>query len=95
MTIHLEGVLVGAASLLIIGVFHPIVIWCEYYFSARVWPFFLAVGGICLVAALFTTGYLSIFLGLLGVACLCSIRELLEQEERVKKGWFPKREDRK
>ena len=61
MTIHLEGVLVGAASLLIIGVFHPIVIWCEYYFSARVWPLFLAVGGSCLVPALFATGYLSIF----------------------------------
>ena len=31
----------------------------------------------------------SLFLGVLGVTCLWSIKELHEQEERVHKGWFP------
>ena len=44
MQLHFEGILIGFASLLVIGVFHPIVIWAEYYFSARIWPLFLAAG---------------------------------------------------
>ncbi|MFQ8841056.1 MAG: DUF4491 family protein [Clostridium fessum] len=31
------------------------------------------------------------FLGVLGVSCFWSIKELKEQEKRVAKGWFPKR----
>lgn len=31
------GLIVGAMSFIIIGVFHPIVIKCEYYFSAKGW----------------------------------------------------------
>ena len=30
-------------------------------------------------------------LGVLGVSCFWSIKELKEQEKRVAKGWFPKR----
>lgn len=40
MPLHFEGILVGAAALLLIGIFHPIVIWCEYYFSKKIWPAF-------------------------------------------------------
>ena len=29
-----SGILIGLASFLLIGLFHPIVIKCEYYFSA-------------------------------------------------------------
>ena len=35
-------------------------------------------------------GLLSILLGLVGVAFLCSIRELKEQVRWVERGWFPK-----
>ena len=41
MELNWEGVVVGAASLLVIGAFHPLVIWCEYRFTQRVWPVFL------------------------------------------------------
>lgn len=95
MDLNMEGIMVGAASLLIIGAFHPLVIWCEYHFTQRVWPAFLIAGLLCLVAALFIRGLSSIVLGLLGVACLWSIRELKEQARRVERGWFPKNPKRK
>ncbi|WP_415930585.1 DUF4491 family protein [Zhenpiania hominis] len=92
---NFEGILIGIASLLIIGLFHPIVIKCEYYFSQRVWPLFLIVGLLLLAAALFAQGLFSILLALVGVACLWSIREIKEQAQRVAKGWFPKNPNRK
>ena len=39
MQLNFEGIAVGAASLLIIGAFHPLVIWCEYHFTQRVCSF--------------------------------------------------------
>ena len=79
MELNLEGVVVGAASLLVIGAFHPLVI----------------AGLLCLLAALLIQGILSILLGLLGAGCLWSIRELKEQAKRVERGWFPKNPKRK
>ena len=74
MQVNMEGVAVGIVALVMIGVFHPIVIKCEYYFSHRIWPLFLAAGIGFLLAALFTNGMLSMILGLAGVSCLWSIR---------------------
>ena len=85
MELNFEGIAVGAVSLLVIGAFHPLVIWCEYHFSQKIWPLFLLCGLICLVLALFVQGLLSILL-----AFLWSIRELKEQARRVERGWFPK-----
>ena len=95
MELNLEGVVVGAASLLVIGAFHPLVIWCEYRFTQRIWPVFLIAGLLCLIVALFIQGLFSILLGLLGVACIWRIRELKEQARRVERGWFPKNPKRK
>lgn len=95
MELNFEGILIGIASLLIIGLFHPIVIKCEYYFSQRIWPVFLVAGLLLLAAALFVQGLFSILLALIGVACLWSIREIKEQAQRVAKGWFPKNPNRK
>ena len=95
MELNFEGILIGIASLLIIGLFHPIVIKCEYYFSQRVWPLFLIAGLLLLAAALFAQGLFSILLALVGVACLWSVREIKEQAQRVAKGWFPKNPNRK
>ena len=95
MELNLEGVVVGAASLLVIGAFHPLVIWCEYRFTQRIWPVFLIAGLLCLLTALLIQGILSILLGLLGAGCLWSIRELKEQAKRVERGWFPKNPKRK
>ncbi|HJC13840.1 MAG TPA: DUF4491 family protein [Candidatus Agathobaculum intestinigallinarum] len=93
--LNFEGVIVGAAALLVIGAFHPLVIWCEYRFTQRIWPVFLITGLLCLLAALLLQGLFSILLGLLSAGCLWSIRELKEQTKRVERGWFPKNPKRK
>ena len=60
MQLNFEGIAVGAASLMIIGAFHPLVIWCEYHFTQRVWPVFLIAGLLFLCGALFVQGLISI-----------------------------------
>ena len=44
MGLNFEGVVVGALSLVIIGSFHPLVIWFEYHFTQSIWPVFLIAG---------------------------------------------------
>lgn len=91
-----ESIFVGLAAFVIIGVFHPIVIKGEYYFSKRIWPLFLIAGILFVAGALFTEGnFLSAVLSITGFTCLWSIKELFEQEKRVEKGWFPKRGEKK
>ncbi|WP_027626004.1 DUF4491 family protein [Clostridium lundense] len=88
---NFEGIIIGMVSFFIIGVFHPIVIKSEYYFSKKVWPIFLVLGIIFISFSLFSYDrMLSAILGVTGFSCLWSIHEIIEQEERVKKGWFPK-----
>ncbi|MBC5628697.1 DUF4491 family protein [Clostridium sp. NSJ-6] len=89
---NFDGIIIGLISFLIIGLFHPIVIKGEYYFSKRIWPIFLVVGIVFLALSLYVDN--SIFtasLGVIGFSCLWSIKEIFEQEERVKKGWYPKK----
>ena len=90
MGLNFEGVVVGALSLVIIGSFHPLVIWFEYHFTQRGWPVFLIAGLLCLIVALFIQGLFSILLGLLAFAGIWSIRELKEQARRVVRGWLQK-----
>lgn len=91
-----EGVLTAAVCFLCIGVFHPIVIRAEYRWSARCWPWFLAAGSLFLAGSLMVQATLgSAVLGVLGCSCLWSIRELHQQAERVRKGWFPENPNRR
>ncbi len=90
------GLLVGAVSFLVIGVFHPIVIKGEYYFSKRIWPLFLVGGIVFGVFSLFCENQIaSSILAVVAFSMFWSIKELFEQEERVKKGWFPENPKRK
>lgn len=85
------GVVIGLATFLIIGLFHPIVMKAEYYTGTRLWWVFLLVGLGCIVAALFINHVLiSSVIGVIGFSSLWSIIEIFEQRQRVKKGWFPK-----
>jgi hypothetical protein len=85
-----EGILIGGAAFIIIGIFHPIVVKSEYYFGKRVWPLFLVVGLLCLVLSTQISDTLGAAVaGIFGFASLWSIHEIIEQEERVRKGWFP------
>lgn len=92
---NFSGILTAGISFLVIGIFHPIVIWAEYYFTKRCWSVFLAAGVICLGLSVCSGREMpSVFLGVLGCTFLWSIQELYEQEERVKKGWFPENSNR-
>lgn len=93
---HVTGILIGLFSFIIIGVFHPIVIKSEYYFSSKIWPIFLFAGLLFLACSIIVKSVLvsSVF-GVLGFTCLWSIGELKKQKERVKKGWFPQNPKRK
>ena len=94
--LHFEGLLLGLATFLVIGIFHPIVIKTEYYFGTRPWWVFLLLGIVCSAGALFVEEvFWSALLGIVGFSSFWTIKELFEQEERVRKGWFPKNPRRK
>ncbi len=86
----MDGFLIGIGTFLIIGILHPVVIKTEYYFGKSVWPIFLVLGlGSISGSFLVSSVLISALLSVLGFSLLWSIRELFEQEERVKKGWHP------
>ena len=90
------GIEAAVISFVCIGIFHPIVIKAEYYFSSRCWPVFLAAGALCCAASLFVRPPLvSVALGSLSCTCLWCIIEFKEQERRVASGWFPKNPKRR
>lgn len=96
MPLNFDGLLIGAASFLIIGLFHPLVIKTEYYFGTRPWWIFLVLGVILAISSLLIESTLiSTVLGIIAFCLFWTIQELFEQEERVKKGWFPKNPKRK
>lgn len=91
-----SGITVGLATFLIIGVFHPIVIKAEYHFGKRCWWAFALAGVAFAVLSLFISNMvLATVTGVTAFSCFWSIHELFEQENRVKKGWFPANPKRK
>ncbi|MDE5705372.1 DUF4491 family protein [Muribaculum sp.] len=87
---HMLGVAIGAATFLIIGLFHPLVIKGHYYFGTACRWWFLVAGIIFMVLAVAVADVLwSSLLGVVAFSSLWSIKEVVEQEQRVRKGWFP------
>ena len=96
MTLHFSGILIGAATFLIIGIFHPIVIKAEYHFGVKCWWAFLLAGLAAVAASLFIgNDILSVLLAVFGASALWGIGELFEQRKRVERGWFPKKTEKK
>lgn len=90
---NISGLIIGVSTFIIIGIFHPIVVKTEYYFSVKVWPVFLVFGaGFIICSAMLESIVISGILGVLGFTCLWSIKELFEQVKRVEKGWAKKNE---
>ena len=90
---NFTGIIIGVATFLIIGLFHPIVIKAEYYFGVKCWWVFAVMGVVaCVASLLIESVLLSTLLAVWGASSLWSIGELFEQRKRVAKGWFPKRE---
>ena len=87
---NLTGLVIGIATFLIIGLFHPLVVKGEYYLGVRCWWVFLVMGIVAIVASVAVRHILwSTLLAVWGASSLWSIGELFEQRQRVAKGWFP------
>ena len=85
-----SGIIVGLVSFLIIGLLHPVVIKMEYHWGKRSWPILAVSGIMSTVASLLSNDLvISIALGVLAFSLFWSVKELFEQEERVRKGWYP------
>lgn len=90
------GLGIGLATFLIIGLFHPVVIKAEYYWGTKCWWIFLVLGTIGVIASLVVENvFISALLGVFSFSSFWTIKEVFEQEERVKKGWFPRNPKRK
>lgn len=93
-SVNLSGVVVGAYSFLNIIVARWACIVCEYHFSKRFWIVFLLIGLTLVPFSLFTGSIIiSTISSITGFTYLWGIHEIIEQEERVAKGWFPKKQN--
>ena len=87
---NFTGIVVGLATFLTIGLFHPIVIKAEYYLGTKCWWMFLLAGIAFITLSLIVHNLIaSTILGVFAFSSFWSILELIHQKERVRKGWFP------
>ena len=87
---NFNGIIVGASVFLIIGICHPIVIKMEYHWGKKSWWVLLVAGLVFAAASLFAWNPVgSTILGAAAFSCFWGIHELLSQEMRVIRGWFP------
>ena len=88
---NFTGLIVGLATFLVIGIFHPIVIKAEYYLGTKCWWLFLVAGLLFGAASLWVENLIaSTILGVTAFSSFWSILEVIHQHRRVEKGWFPK-----
>ncbi|MBQ8271182.1 MAG: DUF4491 family protein [Bacteroidaceae bacterium] len=96
MELNFSGALIGVATFLVIGLFHPLVIKAEYYIGVKSWWLFLIAGLAALAGSLFVDNLIvSILLGVVAFSSFWSIGEVFAQRKRVEKGWFPANPRRK
>lgn len=93
---HFGGIVIGIGTFLIIGLFHPITIKCEYHWGTRCWWWFLLLGLAGIAGSVWVDNILwSSLLGVFSFSSFWTIKEIFEQRERVLKGWFPMNPKRK
>ena len=90
MELNFSGIIIGVATFLVIGVFHPLVIKAEYYLGSKCWWMFLLAGILFGALSVMIDNLIaSTILGVTAFSSFWSIHELMQQKERVRKGWFP------
>ena len=78
---NLLGLTIGLCTFLIIGLFHPVVIKCEYHFGARCRWWFVVLGIIGVAGALSVSDiFWSSLLGVFAFSSFWSVGEIAEQE---------------
>lgn len=86
-----EGLAIGIGTLALFALSRWSCVAGEYYFTKRIWVLFLIVGVAAIVGALFVSNLvLSSLLAVLGACYLWGIGEVIKQEKRVEKGWYPR-----
>jgi hypothetical protein len=84
------GLIIGVATLLIIGLGFPLVIQGERRFGYLWWPYMLGIGIVIIGISLFISAdWLSVVIGVLGATFVWGSTELKEQAVRAEIGWFP------
>ncbi|GAA0720474.1 DUF4491 family protein [Clostridium malenominatum] len=92
MSLNFYGLIIGIVMLISTGIGHIIVIKGEYHFGTKLWPLFLIVGILSIsLSFIIESMLLSGSLGIIGITFLWGIHEIIEQKERVNRGWFPKK----
>jgi hypothetical protein len=92
----MDGILIGLIAFLVIGLFHPVVIYGEYHFGTKLWPVFLFFGILLGLVSLFVENIvLNAALGIIAFSFFWSVLELFKQKKRVDRGWFPKKQKAK
>ncbi|MCM1519252.1 MAG: DUF4491 family protein [Lachnoclostridium sp.] len=89
---HFQGLIIGALTFLIIGLFHPLVVKGEYYLGAPACRIIFLIAAIAAITASILSADVipSTIAGIIGFSSLWSIKEVNEQVRRVEKGWFPR-----
>lgn len=84
------GLIIGIATLLIIGLGFPLVIRGERYLGYLWWPYMMGLGFLIVFASIFiSSDWLSVVVGVLGATFVWGSTELKEQAVRAELGWFP------
>jgi uncharacterized protein DUF4491 len=84
------GLLIGIATLFIIGLGFPLVIHGERIFGFLWWPYMMSVGIVLIVVSLFIRmDWISVLIGVLGATFVWGSTELKEQAVRAEIGWYP------
>jgi hypothetical protein len=84
------GLLIGIATLFIIGLGFPLVIQGERRFGYLWWPYMMGIGFFMVIISLFISlNWLSAVVGVLGATFVWGSTELKEQAVRAELGWYP------
>jgi hypothetical protein len=84
------GLLLGLATLFIIGLGFVWVIRGERYFGLLWWPYIMGLGILLILASLLAReDWTSALLGVTGASLIWGSTELKEQAIRAELGWFP------
>ena len=87
MNLNFQGIVIGVATFLVIGLFHPLVIKAEYYIGVKSWWLFLILGVLSVIASLLVANIIvSILLGVVAFSSFWSIGEVFQQNNRVEEG---------
>jgi len=84
------GLILGIATLFIIGLGFIWVIRGERYFGLLWWPYIMGLGLLLIVGSLFLhNDWVSALLGVAGASLIWGSTEFKEQSIRAELGWFP------